>query len=135
MTKSLNRAVPGKSPRVRRQLPNLSALEGNFQYALSGVICQRLHFRIENLDPFSHDRRQKMRAVFHPLLAFLTENHRRENLDPKVYRTFVRLVKLATLYIYIYICPQKPKKEEPMNRDLLEKPFTPEQIKRRQGTN
>src|SRR5262245_51532388 len=28
-----------------------------------------------------------------------------------------------------------PKKGEPMNRDLLEKPFTPEQIKRRQGTN
>src|SRR5215831_15831561 len=27
------------------------------------------------------------------------------------------------------------QKGEPMNRDLLEKPFTPEQIKRRQGTN
>src|SRR5262245_37664144 len=53
-------------------------------------------------------------AVFNSLLAFLTEDHRRENLAIKVYRTFVQLVK-SHPYIYIYVRNETQKEEARSN--------------------
>jgi len=90
-------------------LPNLAALERNFKNALIGIVRQTLHLRIEDLDPFSYDRSNKMRAVFNPLLAFLSEDHRRENLAG---RYTEHLFGWSTAS-FIYMSVMKPKKEEP----------------------
>jgi len=65
----------------REQLPNLTALECDFEDPLIGFVRQTFHLLVEDFNTPRLNRHDEVRAFFNPLLAFFTKHHRRESLE------------------------------------------------------